>query len=62
MEKQELKTVVEVGEYKGSPTVTIWEETESGARPQYPLISFGVKKAKLIIKHQEEIKNFIEGK
>jgi hypothetical protein len=50
-------TEVEITEYKGSPTITIHELEESGARRPYPF-SFGKKKAQMIINHIEEIKAF----
>lgn len=59
MSKQEQNTVAEVGEYKGSPTISIHELDEEGNKKQYPF-SFGKKKAKLIIKHLDEIKKFAE--
>lgn len=42
-------------EYKGNPMIELKETTDS----QYPF-SFGVKKAKLIMDHLEEIAAFIE--
>lgn len=52
-------TEVEIGEYKGSPTITIHEVDEEGKRKAYPF-TFGVKKAKLIVKHIEDIEAFAE--
>lgn len=54
----ETKTEVEVGEYKGSPTITIHELDNEGKRKQYPLISFGKKKAQAIVKYIKEIEDF----
>lgn len=59
MEKPEVKTIVEKGEFKGHPTFTIWEVDEEGNKSKYPLIAFGKNKAKAIIKHQKEISEFI---
>ncbi len=55
--EKEIKTEIERGEYKGSPTITIHELDDNGNRKPYPL-SFGKKKAKLITKHQKEIEDF----
>ncbi len=43
---------VEIGEYKGYPTITIpvGEEGE---------VSFGVRKARAILEHMDEIENFV---
>lgn len=59
MSKPEIKTEIEIGEYKGSPTLTIHEIDEKGNRKPYPF-SFGKKKAKAILEHIEEIKKFAE--
>lgn len=53
-------TTVEKSEFKGQPTIAIYELEESGDKSQYPLISFGKKKAQAIIKHLEEIKALAE--
>lgn len=60
MAKQELQTEIEIGEFKGNPTITIYELDNDGNRRPYPL-TFGTKKAKLIIKHIEDIEAFVEG-
>lgn len=56
---KDLKTEVEIGEYKGSPTLTIHDLDINGNRKPYPF-GFGKKKAQLIIRHLEEIKSFAE--
>ena len=43
------------GEYKGNPMFVI-KNTEEDKFP----FSFGVKKAKLVLEHIEEIKKFVE--
>lgn len=53
-----VKLVVETGEYKGSPTLTIWEIMSDGSKAQYPVISFGKKKAKAIVSVIEQVKEF----
>ena len=52
-EKQEQK--VTVGEYKGNPTITL-PTTVDG---KYPF-TFGVTKAKAILKYIDDIKKFVE--
>lgn len=52
-------TEVDFSEYKGNPTIAIYEVDDKGVRKPYPF-SFGVKKAELILKHIEEIKKFVE--
>ena len=54
-----METVVEIGEYKGSPIIKIYEVREDGAKRDVPLISFGVRKAKAVDKHSVAIKKFI---
>ena len=51
----EEKIPAEIGEYKGSPIITIF----TGNNPNFKF-SFGVSKAKAIITYLEEIKEFIE--
>jgi len=52
-----VKVVIERGEYKGSPTVTIRRDTEEMDR--YPF-SFGMAKAKLLLAALKQEPNFIE--
>jgi len=51
--------VSKIGEYKGHKTISL---LENGAEisDKYPPFSFGIKKAKLIIGHMEDIKKFVE--
>ncbi|HIH26374.1 hypothetical protein J4476_00355 [Candidatus Woesearchaeota archaeon] len=44
------------GEFKGHKTMILSEE---GTEDKYPF-SFGLKKAKLILQHIDEIKKFVE--
>ena len=46
--------IAEEGEYKGNPVLTL-KQTEDDFRP----FSFGVKKAKLILEHIEDIEKFV---
>lgn len=52
-----MKVVIERGEYKGSPTVSIREDTAEQRR--YPF-SFGMGKAKLLLKALEQEPDFIK--
>ena len=47
-----------IGEFKGHKTMILVDEG-SEASEKYPF-SFGLKKAKLILEHIEEIKKFVE--
>lgn len=58
MKNKEVKTIVEIGEYKGNSIFTIWSVNNEGVKSQYPLISVGRIKAKAIINHLEELKDF----
>lgn len=46
--------IVEESEYKGNPLLVL----KNTAEDRYPF-SFGIKKAKLIIEHIEDIKKFV---
>lgn len=48
-------SIVSESEFKGNPMIVIKIDEED----KYPF-QFGVKKAKLILEHIEEIKNFVE--
>lgn len=57
-----VKTKAFNDEYKGSPILAIKNVDEDG-EPQegsYPVVSFGLKKAKAILEHVEDIKKFVE--
>ncbi|MBI4211578.1 MAG: hypothetical protein HY540_02975 [Deltaproteobacteria bacterium] len=47
--------IVEESEYKGSPVLVLKNTQED----RYPF-SFGVKKAKLMLEHLEDIKQFVQ--
>ena len=53
-----METEIELGEYKGSATITIHELDSDGKRRPYPF-SMGLKKARLVIKHIEDIEDFV---
>ena len=52
-----MKVVIERGEYKGSPTVTIRKDTEEMDR--FPF-SFGLGKAKLLLQALKQEPDFIQ--
>lgn len=54
------QTKSQTGEYKGSPVFKIFEVREDGAIRDVPTISFGVRKAELIIKHLKELEQFVK--
>lgn len=60
--EQQNETRVETGSFKGSATMSIVRDyqTKSGETKQDRVFSFGVTKAKLLLKHLEEIKKFVE--
>lgn len=45
-----------IGEYKGHKTLSLSEEGENSRFP----FSFGLSKAKLILKHLEDIQKFVK--
>jgi hypothetical protein len=57
-----MKTEVEITEFKGAPLLQIWEIDEEGKRKPFPIVAFGLKKAKAIVKHIEDIEAFTEEK
>lgn len=54
------ETKVVVGDYKGSPVLSIFEIDSEGNQGAYPVVSFGSKKAKAILKHLDEIKSWVD--
>ncbi|MCB4790908.1 MAG: hypothetical protein LHV68_03375 [Elusimicrobia bacterium] len=48
-------SILTEGEYKGNPMIVIKNAEED----KFPF-SFGLKKAKLVVEHIEEIKKFVE--
>ena len=47
--------LVEEGEYKGSPVLILKTKEED----RFPF-SFGIRKAKLVLEHIEEVKKFVQ--
>jgi hypothetical protein len=55
------KTKVFKDTFKGSDCFAIWPVDENDAKVgNYPIISFGLKKAISIIKHLEELDQFVK--
>lgn len=54
-----INTKLEQGEFKGKPTISIWKINENGEK-EYPIIAFGLGKARVILDNIEEIKKFVE--
>jgi hypothetical protein len=55
MEENEKKPGITIGEYKGSPVITL----PLSADGKFPF-TFGLGKAKTILKYIDEIKKFVE--
>jgi hypothetical protein len=55
MEENEKKLDVTIGEYKGSPVITL----PLSADGKFPF-TFGLGKAKAILKYLDEIKKFVD--
>lgn len=57
-----METIIEYSEYKGSPTLQIFEVKE-GVKSDRPVITFGKRKARAIASAFGEISEFcLEGK
>jgi hypothetical protein len=55
-----MKTKVFFEEFKGNKMFAIWPVDENGEKiGEYPVLSFGVKKAAAILSHIEELKEFV---
>lgn len=57
-----MQTKTVLGDFKGNPTISIFEIGEGGEAKPMPVISFGLKKAKAILVSIEDIKKFVEEK
>lgn len=55
-----MKTKVFYDEFKGHKLFAVWEIDDSGAKlGNYPLVSFGGNKALAVVKHMEELKEYV---
>jgi hypothetical protein len=57
---KEIKTEIEISDFKGHPLLKIWELRPDGNRTDSPLISIGVKKCKAVYAHMGDIEQFIK--
>ncbi len=55
-----MKTRVEPNKYGKHNLFSVFEVLENDVISEKPIVSFGVKKAKAILKHMEELKQFIK--
>lgn len=56
---KETKVLIEI--FNGRPTFGIWEVDPAGnKKSERPIISFGKVKADYIMKHIEDLKDFVE--
>lgn len=54
------QTAVFVGDYKGKQTFGIWNVDADGDKTgDYPLIAFGIAKAKALLRHAEELEDYV---
>lgn len=59
VKKKEKKYLSDIGEYKGKSIFRIWEVSEDGLRRgEFPLISFGVKKARVLLDNLSAVQSF----
>ena len=56
--KRELPTKVVIGDFKGNPIFSVFE-FDGEEQAAYPLVSFGIKKAKALLEHLDEMKEWI---
>ncbi len=55
-----MDTHTQVDEYKGKPIFAVYKTpADLEEKTEYPIVSMGVKKAKAILKHAEELKKFV---
>jgi hypothetical protein len=54
-----MRTEIEITKFKGSDVLTIWEVDENGERKKFPVIAFGKKKGEALVKHWQDVKEFV---
>lgn len=63
IKKNEVETKVFIEEFKGNKMFAIWPVNAEGEKVgEYPAFSFGAVKASKVLKHIEELKEFVLGK
>lgn len=56
-----MKTAVKIEEHEKYGVMFVVQELDDkGEAKQYPVVKFGIKKAKAILKHANELKKFVE--
>jgi hypothetical protein len=54
------KTKIEISSFNGHPTFSVWNVDPAGNKVgKYPVVSFGLTKAKEIWDNREELKKFL---
>lgn len=60
--KKEKKTKVFIEEYKGNLTFSVFEVDDEGKKvKEWPEVGVGMRKASLLIKHHQELQNWVDG-
>lgn len=54
------ETKVMENDFKGTPMFSIFEFDKEGNKNFKPLVNMGMKKAKLVLKHVEELKKYVQ--
>lgn len=58
---EETTTAAFLDEYKGRATLGIWNVDEDGDKVgEYPLIAFGIAKARALVEHLDAIQEFVD--
>lgn len=60
MSKVVKETKVVPNEYRGHTLFSVFEFDKEGNQSEYPVISFAVNKAKVILKHLDELKKYVD--
>lgn len=59
--KSSKETKVFIDEFNGRPMFAVWEVDPAGNKAkQVPIVSFGKAKAEAILKHIDDLKDFLE--
>jgi muconolactone delta-isomerase len=60
---EDKKTKVVYSDYKGSKMFGVWEVDDNDETvSDFPIVSFGLTKAKAVLKHIDELTLYAEGK
>lgn len=55
-----MSVSVREGTYKDKPLLQFMDPEQPGTKADFPLLSFGIRKARIILEHIDEIKAFVE--